>query len=385
MTNTQARVNRNLGDIVGISKGKKHCILKSNSNGEYKRYIQIEDLRNDNTMKYTNDLQGIEVKFEDIIIAWDGANAGTIGFNLEGLIGSTLARLRIEDKNIFSGYLGWFLRNQSKYLRAHCTGATIPHINKSILEFIKVPLLPYPIQKQIAELLEKVDETKQKRREANKLTEQFLQSAFVEMFVKAKNGDKEIKIKKLSEITTQITDGVHLKPVYKKGGIPFISVKDITTGKLSFENSKYIDGTAHNNYIKRCKPEYLDILYTKVGATYGRPAIVDIDREFSLYVSVALIKPNKDLINPHYLLFAMKSDFVKRQADKRIKGIGVPDLHLVEIKNFDIIVPPLFRQNEFAKLFQKVENLKENQKESEQELDNLFNSLMQKAFNGNIF
>ncbi len=82
-----------LENIVKISKGKKHNLVKSVTNN---RYIQIDDLRNDNLIKYTDDDKGTFVEPSDVIIAWDGANAGTIGYGLEGLIGSTLARLFTE-------------------------------------------------------------------------------------------------------------------------------------------------------------------------------------------------------------------------------------------------------------------------------------------------
>ncbi|MFH0990410.1 MAG: restriction endonuclease subunit S [bacterium] len=170
-----------LGEFTSISKGNKHDIILTSPTNGGSRYIQIEDLRTDNNLKYTDE-KGVEVTNKDIIIDWDGANAGTIGFGLQGFIGSTLARLRIVSEGISPIYLGWFLRSQFSSLREHCTGATIPHINKTYLESIRVPLPPLPIQKQIASILEKADVAREKRRQANQLTEQFLQSAFLEMF-----------------------------------------------------------------------------------------------------------------------------------------------------------------------------------------------------------
>ncbi len=96
-----------LGSLVSIAKGRKHDeVFDSPVNGS-KRYIQIDDLRNNSNLKYTLEA-GVEVGIEDVIIAWDGANAGTIGFRLNGYIGSTLARLRILDRVVHPKYLGDF-------------------------------------------------------------------------------------------------------------------------------------------------------------------------------------------------------------------------------------------------------------------------------------
>ena len=95
---------------------------------------------------------------------------------------------------------------------------------------------------------------------------------------------------KLEQTSEKITDGTHRTPTYVDKGIAFISVKDIFDGKIGFENCKYISEEEHNNLIKRCNQEYLNILITKSG-TIGRTAGVKTKRQFSLFVSEALIKP----------------------------------------------------------------------------------------------
>jgi type I restriction enzyme S subunit len=167
------------------------------------------------------------------------------------------------------------------------------------------------------------------------------------MFGDPVTNPKGWEIKKLEEVTTKITDGVHSRPNYTEQGVPFISVKDITTGELKFDDCKFISEEDHKKYKKRCNPDMGDILYTKVGATYGRPALVNVKSEFSLYVSVCLIKPQRDLIFPEFLKEALATPALKSQADRSIKGIGVPDLHLNMIKDFIVPVPPIYKQKEF--------------------------------------
>lgn len=263
-------------------------------------------------------------------------------------------------------------------------GGSLLRARPSEVEKIKIPLPPLPEQKRIAAILDKADSIRRKRQDAVRLTEELLSSAFLDMFGDPETNPKGVKVVQLSEIATRITDGVHQKPNYTSAGVPFISVKDITTGTLKFDNCKFVSSEDHQMFTKRCKAEQLDILYTKVGATYGRPAIVDTDQEFSLYVSVCLIKPQRKLVDSYYLKAVLGTKAIKRQADKRIKGIGVPDLHLDQIQQLLIPLPAMEEQREFARRVAKIEKMRTSHIDALTELNSLFNSLLQGAFKGNL-
>lgn len=162
----------------------------------------------------------------------------------------------------------------------------------------------------------------------------------------------------LMELSTKITDGVHKKPVYTDSGKPFISVTNINRGVVDFTDCKYVSEESYQEMIKTTYPEKGDVLYTKVGATYGIPAYIDTDRPFGLYVSVCLIKPKHDRIDARFLTESMRMEYVKKQADDRIKGIGVPDLHLQEIKAFEILCPPRKLQEQFVSLVEQSDKSK---------------------------
>lgn len=249
---------------------------------------------------------------------------------------------------------------------------------------ICVPLPPLPEQHRIAAILDQADALRTKRREALVQLNSLTQSIFIEMFGDPVTNPRGIKVVHLSEITTRVTDGIHQKPNYTEGGVPFISVKDITSGVLKFDKCKFISVDDHKKFTKRCKAEYLDILYTKVGATYGRPALVDTDMEFSLYVSVCLIKPERRLVDPFFLNAALGTTAIKSQADRKIKGIGVPDLHLDQIKKLLIPLPTMEKQREFAERVASVEILKSTHLTALTNTDKLFASLQHRAFRGEL-
>ena len=84
---------------------------------------------------------------------------------------------------------------------------------------------------------------------------------------------------RLGEVLYKLTDGAHSTPKYTEEGIPFISVKDLSSGYLNFDSCKYITEEEHSILFNRCNPEFGDVLLTKVGTT-GIPVIVDTDKQF---------------------------------------------------------------------------------------------------------
>ena len=175
-------VTQTLGSVISISKGKKHSVSEFQMENS-KRLIGIDDLRNDNLIRYTDDNNGTEVVPNDVMIAWDGANAGTIGFGKAGYIGSTIARLRIKPgSKLYPPFLGLLLRTKFDYLRQTATGATIPHINRRALEDILLPNIEYNNQKRIAHLLGKVENLIAQRKQHLQQLDNFLKSVFLEMF-----------------------------------------------------------------------------------------------------------------------------------------------------------------------------------------------------------
>ena len=148
---------------------------------------------------------------------------------------------------------------------------------------------------------------------------------------------------RLGTILHKLTDGTHSRPKYVDSGIPFISVKDVSGGTLDFSNCKFITEEEHNELYKRCNPEYGDILLTKVGTT-GIPVIVNTTAEFSLFVSVALLKFNQELLCNEYLVHLINSPLVQRQAEENTRGVGNKNWVMRDISNTLIAIPPLAEQ-----------------------------------------
>lgn len=152
----------------------------------------------------------------------------------------------------------------------------------------------------------------------------------------------------ISALSFQVTDGTHYTPNYVESGVPFISVKDIRDFQISFDNTKFVSKDEHEILAKRCNPQSGDVLLTKVG-TIGMATIVPDNVEpFDLFVSVCLIKPNKALVDPEFLCSVLNTHTARNQFARQLKGIGVPDLHLENIREVLIPLPPLETQRELV-------------------------------------
>jgi len=183
----------------------------------------------------------------------------------------------------------------------------------------------------------------------------------------------------LSKLTNKITDGTHFTPTYTDSGIKFISVKDINDFKINFNKTKFISKEEHTKLIKRCNPETNDILLTKIGSI-GRIAFVDESyEEFSLFVSVALLKPKHNLIKYKYLGYLLTFEIISQQIKRVLKGIGVNDFHLEDIKKLKIPLPPKETQTKIIQIMDNAYKIKEeNEKRAKELLASINNYLLDK-------
>ena len=157
----------------------------------------------------------------------------------------------------------------------------------------------------------------------------------------------------LGSILNKLTDGTHKTPKYTSTGVKFVSVKDMSNGFLSLENTKYISEEEHKELYTRCNPEKGDLILSKVGTT-GVPAIVDTTEPFSLFVSVALLKFDCKCIDIKFLYYMLMSPLVQAQATENTRGVGNKNWVLDAIASTMVVLPPLVEQK---RIVAKIEEL----------------------------
>jgi type I restriction enzyme S subunit len=250
----------------------------------------------------------------------------------------------------------------------------------------KIVISPIETQKKIVEILEKAEKLKEWRAESDELADGYLRSVFLEMF-----GDPEINsnnweiknLEKLIKEGSSISYGIVQPGDEFKNGIGVVRPVDIINNKLIHNNIKKVDPEIEKKY-KRTKLDGNEILITVRGTT-GNTALSDEKvKWYNVTRGIAVIKPNLELINIFYLNEFLKSDFASRYIQGNTKGATLKQINIRDLKVLPILLSPITLQNQFAQIVQQVETLKTHQAQSKQEIDNLFNTLMQKAFKGEL-
>jgi len=371
-----------IGDLFALAKGRKAVEVYSESAPGASRYIQIEDLRTDNDLKYAIDPSGTTVAPEDICIAWDGANAGTVGYGLTGLIGSTIARLRpINGKRVFTPYIAKYLQSQFKALNQAATGATIPHVSRDKLLGLSPALPEYSEQRRIAAILDKADGIQKKRREALMLADDFLRSVFLDMFGDPTTNPKGFPIQplgNLSEVRTGATPSRD-RPDYYGGDIPWVKTGEVDEDLIVDAEERITASAIAETNCKVFPVGTILVAMYGQGKTRGKCGVLGIPAATNQ--ACAAVMPT-DSISNSYLFYLLRASYETIRAMGR--GGNQENLNLGMIKNIGIPIPPSALQNRFSDIAMAVSRNKAHQKSSLQEAMSLFASVSASAFNGKI-
>ena len=162
------------------------------------------------------------------------------------------------------------------------------------------------------------------------------------------------EVKKFKDITDILRCGLASTPKYVEDGVPFLSAQNVKNGKLNLDKYKCISNELHEKLTKNTKPQKNDILMTRVG-NVGDAAIVDIDWEFSVYVSLTHIRM-KEGYDSQFFTQLLNSSFIKRRSlQTQYKGGGVANLNVKVVEEFDMPIPPLKEQQKIAEILSSVD------------------------------
>ncbi len=284
---------------------------------------------------------------------------------------------------VYSKYGYYCLSRLKPIMESLASSTTIAIINKSNFESLEIPLPPLTEQKRIAAILDKADSICRKRQHAIQLADEFVHALFMNMFGDPKTNPKGWANCKLEDLTTLVTYGLTVRPEYHAEGIPLISAREIRTGETNFESSPKISKLDFEKLSDKGKPNKGDILFSKTGSI-GHCAIVRANLDFAVTQNVARIVAKKEICNPIFLLAYMRTRYFYDLANKEAKGNAVKDLQLGIMKAFPMYLPPISLQLKFVDLYSRASCIIEKLTEGSSLSDSNYNSLMQKAFAGEL-
>ncbi len=296
---------------------------------------------------YFSDLELDETKYchnGDLLYAWSASFGARMWEGEKVIYHYHIWRVDVDAQLIDKKFLYyWFEFDKEQIKKESGTGTTMIHVSKSSMEKRELWLPPLAEQQRIvakldaafAEIDRAADVVQQQLLQAQSMQQQKTDRVFEDII-----GDK----KTLNDVCNLITCGVAARPEYVEEGIPFLSAQNVKKGQVLYSNHKYITQEKYQELTKKNKPMQGDLLYTRVGS-FGEAAVVESDIEFSIFVSLTLIKTKNEL-NPYYLKHYLNSQRLKTLASKSLSGSGVGNLNVGTVRKFPITLPSIEQQLE---------------------------------------
>ncbi len=260
-------------------------------------------------------------------------------------------------------------------------------LNKDKLNQIKIPLTTLEQQKKIVKVLNKAQELIDKRKAQIEALDQLTQSVFLEMFGDPVSNPKGWDVKKLKDIA-EIEDGDRGENYPKQHelvseGILFLSTSNFVNNKLDLSKVTYITKEKFSQ-LRKGKLRQGDLIVTLRGSI-GNIVIFDEEGYDTGFINAQMAILRLKNVNRIFFQQLYTSNSFQLVLKKTQTGSSQPQLPLKNLKELEIIIPPLELQELFAATIRQINLKKELLLKSQAEIQNMFNSLMQRAFKGELF
>ena len=265
-------------------------------------------------------------------------------------------------------------------------GGSLLRARPTFVSKIKIPLPPLTEQKRIAQILDKADELRQKRQQSIDKLNELLQACFLKIFENEKCSMSQIKdlLENGKSIRTGPFGSQLLHSEFVDEGIAVLGIDNAVKNTFKWAKPRFITPEKYEQ-LKRYTVKPKDVIITIMG-TCGKCAVVpdkiplSINTKHLCCITLDFDKCNPEFLHSYFLLHPTSINFLKSRA----KGAIMAGLNMSIIKDLPVELPSIEIQNEFAELKTKIGLQKSKLINQLQEQDNLFQSLQQRAFNGEL-
>ena len=361
-----------IGELTKIRTGKLDANASS-ADGEYPFFTcSKKPLKIDN---YTYDC-------EAILVAGNGdLNVKHYKGKFEAYQRTYIIEVTQLDR-LDSRYLFYFMDKYVEKLRKLSIGGVIKYIKLGMLTEAKIPLPPLPEQRRIAAILDKADAIRRKRQQAIRLTEDFLRSVFLDMFGDPVTNPKGWEVKEMGALLEFLTSGSRgWAKYYSDQGRPFLRIQNIGKNRIQLDDLAYVE-PPESAEARRTQVRAGDVLLS-ITADLGRTGVVP-DNLGAAHINQHLALLRMDQGEPLYISAFLASAGGQRQFSKSDKGGVKAGLNFDDIRSLKVLFPPLPEQGKWVSFYKKKQAYVGTLGASLVEADNLFNSLVQRAFRGEL-
>lgn len=319
-------------NIAQITTGDKNTQDRVND-GQYPFFVRSQTIERINSYTYDG---------EAVLTAGDGVGTGKVFHYIKGKFDVHQRVYCISEfKPRMDGYFFYLYFSKYFYNRIMQMTAksSVDSVRREMIARMLVPIPPLPEQRKIAITLNDMEVFITSLDKLIAKKQQIKQGALQQLTTgktRLPGFSSKWEVKKLGDLCWSIVDGTHFTPKYVKDGIPFYSVENVTSN--NFSNSKLISPVEHAILKKRCNPEKGDILMTRIGSL-GETKLIDWDVDASIYVSLALLKPNGSILS-EYLYNYTKSCNFKNDVERRALVNAIPPkINMGDIGNIPVLFP----------------------------------------------
>ncbi|MGV9768016.1 restriction endonuclease subunit S [Microbacterium sp. NPDC003461] len=377
-----------LGGLVSIRKGRKPGLIREYRQDGDARLLQVADLRGDAVARFTRPTaDAVFARKDDVLLAWDGANAGVSASGLEGVVGSTIGVLRVNDSGaVAPAYLAWFVRSAEYSLRARAKGATIPHVDPAVLRALRVPLPSIIEQRRIAAILDAADGIRAKRRAQLAHLDDLPRAMFREMFG-ALSADAVV-----ADVLAATRDAIRTGPFgsqllheeFVDEGIAVLGLDNVVSDEFRWGARRFITPEKYAQ-LRRYTVKPGDVLISIMGTT-GRCAIVPADIPTAINTKhICALTLATDVALPQFVRAAfLWHPASRRYLMRETKGAIMAGLNMGIIKRMPLPLPSLAAQQEFAAKVEAIHAERARVARALEADDELFAALQHRAFRGEL-
>lgn len=327
-----------------------------------------------------------------LMITCRGATCGTLNISKPfSYINGNAMALDNLDKDIDLKYLYYYLYNRG--LQDTISGSAQPQITRIGLSKVEVDYPQFNIQQKIVKSLDKAQELINKRKEQIEALDELVKSQFIEMFGNPYKNEKGWEIAEIGKYLNILTD-YHSNGSYEtlRDNVTLLDtpsyalmVRTTDLENNNFENEvKYIDEHAYN-HLEKSKVFGGEIIINKIGSAGKVYLMPYLNRPVSLAMNQFLLRFDEEKVNHIFLYNLLLTPYMESKVKEKVRGAVTKTITKDAIREINIIVPPISLQKEFVEFVKQIDKLKFEMEKSLKELEDNFNSLMQKAFKGELF
>lgn len=323
------------------------------------------------------------MKKGDFVIAVSGDPGEPCILTVDACIHDGFVGFRnLDISKVFTPYLYRFFKYNKLKSKSQAVGAIYKNLNTDQIKGIQIPLPSLPQQQKIANILDAADALRQNDKALIAKYDELTQALFLDMFGDPVSNPKGWEFKVLNELVSKLGDGLHGTPKYSEvGEYYFVNGNNLDNGKITIsENTKRVD---FSEYEKHKKDLNENTMLVSINGTIGKIAFYN-NEKIILGKSACYFNLIKGAVNDIFLFHIFKSDYFLRYSSSLSTGSTIQNVSLKTMREFPIPIPPIELQNQFAERVAVIEEQKAIAQKSLEHSESLFNSLLQKAFKGEL-